>query len=106
MFKRIDSRTLSARLQAGERLHLLDVRQPWEHQQAALSDSQLIPLGQLSARVAELPAEVPIVVYCHHGIRSQTAAEILARQGFHDVYSLDGGIDAWSIEIDPSVPRY
>ena len=99
---------LAARLDAGEALYLLDVRQPPEHQLAALPNSKLIPLNQLMARAGEIdcPAGVPIVVYCHHGVRSQMAAQALARIGHAEVYSLAGGIDAWSLEVDAKVPRY
>jgi rhodanese-related sulfurtransferase len=88
--------------------YLLDVRQPWENQLAALPGSKLIPLNQLVTRFREIecPAGVPLVAYCHHGIRSQSAAEILENLGFTDVYSLAGGIDSWSVEVDPRVPRY
>jgi adenylyltransferase/sulfurtransferase len=106
--REIDVRQLAARLDAGEAVYLLDVRQPWEHQLAALPGSKLIPLGTLRARAGEIacPAGVPVVVYCHHGIRSLHAAAALEQIGFPDVSSLAGGIDAWSQEIDPRVPRY
>ncbi|MFO0930378.1 MAG: rhodanese-like domain-containing protein [Gemmataceae bacterium] len=108
MFKHITPRELADRQAAGDRVHLLDVRLPWEHATAALPDSQLIPLPQLPARVDEVqpPPGVPVVVYCHHGVRSQHAALILAHAGFPDVYSLAGGIDAWSIQVDARIPRY
>jgi rhodanese-related sulfurtransferase len=106
--REIDVRQLAARLDAGEAVYLLDVRQPWEHQTAALPGSKLIPLQQLVARVGEVvcPTGVPLVVYCHHGIRSQSGASALEQLGFPDVYSLAGGIDAWSLEVDPRMPRY
>jgi adenylyltransferase/sulfurtransferase len=106
--REIDVEQLSARRSAGEPCYLLDIRQAWEHETAALPDSQLIPLDQLLARAAEVrpPLGVPLIVYCHHGIRSWTAAAMLERLGFRDVASLAGGIDAWSLRIDPNVPRY
>ncbi len=99
---------LAARLAAGEPVHLLDVRLPWEHAIAALPSSQLIPLQQLKAQASEVscPAGVPLVVYCHHGVRSLNGAYLLEQLGFPEVYSLAGGIDAWSVEVDPKVPRY
>jgi adenylyltransferase/sulfurtransferase len=108
MSREMDVHTLAAKLQAGEPLYLLDVRQPWEHQLAALPGSTLIPLNQLAARAAEVqpPDGAPVVAYCHHGIRSRTAAALLTRLGHGPVYSLAGGIDAWSALIDPQVPRY
>lgn len=99
---------LAMRLENGETLYLLDVRQPEENRVAALPNSKLIPLNQLMARMAEIdaPAGVPIVVYCHHGVRSQRAAMALMQSGHANVVSLAGGIDAWSLEVDPGVPRY
>ncbi len=108
MVQQIEPRQLSAKRQAGEAVHLLDVRQPWEHDAAALPDSQLIPLDQLMRRSAEVhpPEGSLLVVYCHHGVRSLSAAAFLERLGYATVASLSGGIDAWSQQIDPSVPRY
>jgi rhodanese-related sulfurtransferase len=99
---------LAARLAANEPIHLLDVRQRWEHDTAALPGSQLIPFDQLLDRAAEVrpPAGAPVVVYCHHGIRSRAAAALLEKLGVPDVVSLAGGIDAWSVQVDPCVPRY
>ena len=93
--------------QSGAKLFLLDVRQPWEHETAALPSDQLIPLDQLAARVDEIapPEGALVVAYCHHGVRSLHAAALLERAGL-DVVSLAGGIDAWSLLIDPAVPRY
>jgi len=87
---------------------LLDVRQPEEHELVALPDSTLIPLGQLVHRLGELESwkNEEIVVYCHHGIRSQQAISLMRQAGFTDLINLQGGIDAWSLEVDPSLPRY
>ena len=106
--RQIDVRQLAAKLQANEPVYLLDVRQPWEHQTAALPGSTLVPLGELPRRAAEVrpPPGALLVVYCHHGVRSLSAAVLLQRLGFRDVVSLAGGIDAWSGLIDPKVPRY
>jgi rhodanese-related sulfurtransferase len=99
---------LAARLEAGEPTYLVDVRQPWEHDTAALPGGILLPLDQLPARFGEVepPDGALIVVYCHHGIRSQSAAALLRQAGFPDVASLAGGIDAWARLVDPRVPRY
>jgi adenylyltransferase/sulfurtransferase len=95
---------------AGEPLLLVDVRQPWENETAALSDSLLIPLNELDDRCSEVAAAARegalVVAYCHHGVRSLSAAAILASHGVQPVASLAGGIDAWSLRIDPSVRRY
>jgi rhodanese-related sulfurtransferase len=85
---------------------LLDVREPWEFQMANIPDSILIPLGQLQARMEELDSGKEIVTVCHHGIRSQTAMGILMQFGIKDVKNLSGGIDAYSLLADPSIPRY
>jgi rhodanese-related sulfurtransferase len=102
----ISPATLAARLAAGERLVLLDVRRPDEHETARLDHSVLIPLHELTERLDELDPSEETVVYCHHGVRSLSGVVILARAGFARVVSLAGGIDAWSASIDPAVPRY
>jgi rhodanese-related sulfurtransferase len=106
--REITPATLAARLSGKEPVYLLDVRQPWEHEAAALPGSVLIPLNELAARAGEVkpPDGALVVAYCHHGIRSLRAAAFLERLGFAEVASLAGGIDAWSLEVDPSVPRY
>ena len=99
---------LKQQLQSSHPPRLLDVREPWEHSRAALPDSRLIPLGDLPLRVGELDdwKDDDIVVYCHHGIRSAHAIGFLRSQGMQRLQNLAGGIDAWSAEIDPRVPRY
>ena len=96
---------LKRRRDAREPHLLLDVREVWEHQTANLG-GHLIPLNELHLRVQELDREQEIVVHCRSGARSQKAAEILHAAGFHRVANLAGGIQAWSREIDPSVPSY
>lgn len=85
---------------------LVDVREPWEHQTAAIVGACHIPLGELSSRVDELSAGRTIVLYCHHGGRSMEAARWLTSRGFSQVANMQGGIDAWSRTVDPTVPRY
>jgi rhodanese-related sulfurtransferase len=108
MIQQIDVHQLADRLAKGEPVHLIDVRQQWEHDTAVLPGSQLVPLDQLSLRATEIqpPDDALVVVYCHHGIRSQSGAALLQHLGFRNVASLAGGIDAWSIHVDPKVPRY
>jgi rhodanese-related sulfurtransferase len=108
MVPQISPRELARLLENGHRFRLIDVRQPWENQLACLPDSTLIPLSELPKRAREIApgASETIVVYCHHGIRSQSAADYLLRLGLGNVRSLTGGIDAWSCEVDPSIPRY
>jgi len=99
---------LKAMLDAGQPVYLLDVRNPDEYAHCRLPDSHLVPLPELQRRLDEVdpPEGALVVVYCHHGVRSLSGAAILAHHGRENVASLAGGIDAWSILIDPSVPRY
>jgi adenylyltransferase/sulfurtransferase len=99
---------LAERLRRGEPTFLLDVRQPWEHVTAVLPGSYNIQLDQLLDRAHEVapPDGAMIVVYCHLGVRSLTGTTLLRHIGHENAFSLAGGIDAWSQEIDPSVPRY
>lgn len=85
---------------------LLDVREDEERQICQLSGSWHIPMNLVTLRHNELPDNVPIVVYCHHGIRSLNVARYLQHVGFDDVYNLHGGIDAWAQQIDPKMARY
>lgn len=87
-------------------LSLLDVRTAEELAVAALPGALHIPMQELPTRLGELDPQTPIAVLCHHGVRSEMAGRFLERNGFAEVYSVAGGIDAWSAEIDPSVPRY
>ena len=106
MIPQIQPAELKALLDSGAPVLLLDVRQPEEHAFCALPGSVLIPLGELAARVEEVePGGAPVVVYCHHGVRSLSGAAILSRAGIEAV-SLAGGIDRWSLAVDPNVPRY
>jgi rhodanese-related sulfurtransferase len=99
---------IAARLRGGEAVFLLDVREPGEHDFVALPGSVLIPLGELAQRTEELSQQKDseIVVYCHHGIRSARAVGFLRSVGFPKAINLAGGIDRWSIEVDPRLPRY
>lgn len=94
------------RLQAEPEAVLLDVREPWEFDRARLPGARLLPLGALPGRLDELPRDRPLIVYCHHGLRSALAVRFLEQNGFDPVFNLTGGIDAWSLEVDPAVPRY
>ena len=97
---------LAARVARGDELLVLDVREPQEYAFARLPFSQLLPLGDLPRRVHELDSARDIVVHCRTGKRSAQAVEMLQQAGFRKVWNLKGGIDAWSREVDPSVPRY
>lgn len=85
---------------------LLDVREPSEYAASKISGSKLIPLGELPGRFGELPKDLEIIVHCHHGGRSAQAVRFLREAGFPQAKNLEGGIDAWSTDIDPSVPQY
>jgi rhodanese-related sulfurtransferase len=89
---------------------LLDVREPWEVGTASVPaadfDVVAIPMNEIPGRLAELPRDRPIACLCHHGARSQRVAMFLAQQGFDEVANVAGGIDAWSRERDPGIPRY
>src|SRR5580700_9321012 len=101
----ISPRDLKARLDRGDDLYILDVREPHEYQICNLG-GHLIPLGDLSKRVSELDSSREIVAHCRSGKRSAEAVEFLQRAGFRKVLNLKGGILAWSDDVDPSVPKY
>ncbi|HYL67953.1 MAG TPA: molybdopterin-synthase adenylyltransferase MoeB [Candidatus Limnocylindria bacterium] len=101
----IAPRELKARLDRGDDIYILDVREPHEYQICNLG-GHLIPLGDLSRRVSELDSSRDIVAHCRSGKRSAEAVEFLRKAGFRKVLNLKGGILAWSDEVDPSVPKY
>ncbi|MEM1058477.1 MAG: rhodanese-like domain-containing protein [Verrucomicrobiota bacterium] len=105
--KELNPSELQARLSQPGPVQLVDVRQPEEWALARLPGAVLIPLGEFVARgPEELDPGQPVVLYCHHGMRSAQAAAYLLSRGFGDVTNLTGGIDRWSLEVDPTVPRY
>ena len=95
----------SAELDSGT-VTLLDVREPWEVATAAVPGATLMPMGEVPGRRGELDAQQVIVVMCHGGARSAEVAQYLAGSGFEQVFNLAGGIDAWSRDVDPTIPRY
>jgi rhodanese-related sulfurtransferase len=97
---------LKTRLNSGEKLVLVDVREPWEQEICRIEGARLVPLGALAASVNTLPDVDEVICYCHHGMRSLDAAAWLRFQGFEKAKSLAGGIERWSLEVDPNVPRY
>lgn len=106
MVKQLTVQEVSERLHRGDGLVVLDVREPAELHIAALPGTTHIPMNDVPARAGELPKDKDIVVMCHHGMRSMQVAFYLERQGFERLYNLAGGIDAWSRQIDSSVPLY
>ena len=97
---------LKRKMNEGETFELIDVREPFEYEIARIDVATLIPLGEIVARTDELQRERPIVVHCHSGRRSAQAVRLLQQRGFTNVYNLEGGIDAWSDQIDSNVPKY
>jgi len=108
--KQLAVRDLAAHCAAEPSTLILDVREPWEAGLAALAlpgvASRNIPLAGIPDAIDELDPAQSIVCICHHGVRSLQAVAFLERQGFESVYNLAGGIDAWSLQVDPRVPRY
>ena len=103
----ISCEDLKGRLEAGEPLQLIDCRERWEHELVRLPDSVNIPMNDTPERVDDYrEIDEPTVVYCHHGVRSLHVVNWLRAQGVSNVVSLRGGIDAWSMTVDPSLPRY
>jgi rhodanese-related sulfurtransferase len=96
-------------LAAGEKLLLIDVREPAEFQLARIPGAELIPMRIVPAQLQRLEAaadEATLIVYCHHGVRSLNVVNWLREQGVSSCQSMAGGIDRWSLQIDPAVPRY
>ena len=85
---------------------LVDVRESWEFRYCHIEDSILMPLGQVVERFEELDSEADVVVICHHGVRSYRAALFLDQAGFTRVYNLQGGVEAWARDVDPTMRRY
>ncbi len=102
----LSARELADRLGRGEDLVLVDVREAFELQLASFPKATHVPLGQVAQRAGELPADRTLVLVCHRGTRSMRALELLKERGFTRLRNLAGGIDAWSREVDKSVPRY
>jgi adenylyltransferase/sulfurtransferase len=102
----ISPKELKSSLDKGDKLVLLDVREEWEYSLAKLDGSILIPLGTLPQSLGRLNRDSEIIAICHHGMRSADATNFLIQQGFRNVKNLVGGIDAWSTQVDGTVPRY
>ena len=91
---------------AGEAWQLIDVREQWEYDLAHVETAVLMPMSELHTRVQELERELPVAVLCHSGIRSARVAAWLRNLGFARVANITGGIEAWSLTVDESIPRY
>jgi adenylyltransferase/sulfurtransferase len=97
---------LSELLNSGEPIAVIDVREPYEWNVGRIPTARLMPLATLHDTAAQIDPSADVVVYCHHGVRSDLAARELVNAGFRRVRNLVGGIDRWSREVDPGVPRY
>ena len=97
---------LKQRLDRGDNLFILDVREPQEYQICRLEGSYLIPLGEIPSRISELNSADEIVVHCKLGVRSAKAVDFLSQAGFKKLKNLTGGIDAWAQFVDSRMPRY
>jgi rhodanese-related sulfurtransferase len=107
MVRSITPEALAELLRSGSAAPVvLDVREPDEREAARIEPSVHIPMQEIPSRLSEFPRDRPLVVYCHHGRRSAMVAGYLEHAGFSDVSNLTGGIDAWSLRVDPAVPRY
>lgn len=105
----ITPQDVQRRSQSGEKFALIDVREPGEFQLARIAGAELIPMRTIPAELSRLDAqaeEAPLIVFCHHGVRSLNVVQWLREHGVGACQSMAGGIDRWSREIDPSVPRY
>ena len=102
----ITVKEVNERIGRGSKLLLVDVREPWEYELCRISGAKLIPLGTLPANLNTLLDAADVICYCHRGMRSLDAAAWLRQQGVESAKSMAGGIDQWSVEIDPQVPRY
>jgi len=98
---------VKAKLDSGAALRLIDVREPGEHSLCRIEGAELIPMQSIPLHLNRLDTDgPPLVVFCHHGVRSLSVVDWLRRQGLENCQSMSGGIDEWSRLIDPSVPRY
>ena len=104
--QRSTSITASELAANADKVQLIDVREPFEFELARIDGATLIPLGSLQYSVDQVRPDLPVVVHCHHDSRSRIAAQMLQQLGVTDVRWLEGGIDAWSRQVDPTVPTY
>ena len=105
-FKTITPAEFDERAKSGDDLLLIDVREPEEFELARVEGARLLPLSRFAEWAGALDSARETVFMCHHGIRSAQVCAVLSRQGFDKLHNLSGGIDRWSIEVDPRVPRY
>lgn len=105
----VDPQEVQRRIDSGEKLHLIDVREPHEFAQAKIEGASLIPMRSVPGELQDLEKradEGMLIVYCHHGVRSLNVVHWLREQGVEACQSMAGGINVWSLRVDPLVPRY
>ncbi len=102
----ISAPEVKRKLEAGEHFNFVDVREPEEFAVTRIEGARLIPMRSVPAALAELDDDRPVIAFCHHGVRSLQVANWLREHGIDEAYSMAGGINAWSVQVDPSVPRY
>lgn len=102
----IDPLSVKQMLDRGEVSLFVDVREPWEHEASRVEGATLIPLREIPSNLERFKKASEIILFCHHGRRSLNAVVWLRSQGIEGARSMAGGIDRWSVEVDPQVPRY
>ena len=106
MFDKITPKEFLLYKESEKNWQLLDVREEWEVNIASVKDAIHIPMSEIFSKKTELDLNKPVAVLCHSGVRSTKVSEILVNEGFKKVANIEGGIDAWSEQIDSSLPRY
>jgi rhodanese-related sulfurtransferase len=102
----VTPREVNELLTRGEKILLVDVREPWEHETCRIEGATLISLRDIAANLAQFEEADNVVLYCHHGMRSLDAAAWLRSQGVEGARSMAGGIERWAVDVDPRIPRY
>ncbi len=105
MIKNISPKELKTRLDAGETLDVIDVREDWERDISKVAFAKAIPMNEIPQRTAEIPKDTPVVVMCRSGGRSSQVATFLESEGYTNVLNLEGGILRWALDVDPSLPK-
>ncbi len=106
MLKEISPIDVKKMLDSSESLRFIDVRDPWEYELVKIEKAELMPLGEFNELSQQLKQEETIIIYCHHGMRSAQACQLLLEREYANVSNLKGGIDAWADEVDLSMVKY
>jgi rhodanese-related sulfurtransferase len=106
LIQRLNSEKVKEILEVDENIRLIDVREEWEYQKAKIENSELMPLSSFNTNLNNLSKDDNLIIYCHHGVRSLRVCNYLEKLGFKNLINLEGGIDAWSKEVDDSIPIY